>query len=99
MKLPLPTNIPRRGGADNECDAEQKIAALLRKGVDAMLFAAELNPWCGLCRASAESWTYEVGRTRFRTLAEAALELHESQRAQAETAALLGEPLHLKPPS
>jgi hypothetical protein len=44
-----------------------------------------------LCQATAETWTYEVNRTRFPTMAEALPALREIEREQIATAALFGD--------
>jgi hypothetical protein len=54
------------GEAVDEQDATRLIFTVQTAVKD--MLRSELNPWCGLCHAPAESWRYEVGRTRFRTM-------------------------------
>jgi hypothetical protein len=48
-----------------------------------------LNPWCALCGARRDLWTYEVGLTPYATMEEALAALREVEQEQAETARLL----------
>ena len=79
------------GVAEGRAEAAA-IERTLRDNVAGLLARRVLNPWCGLCRAPITSWAYELGRTRWRTMAEAKLALEEAERKQRLTAALLGEP-------
>jgi hypothetical protein len=72
-----------------EADAPVEAEAALRTLLANALVQRLINPWCGLCGARVEGWVYEAGRTRHRTLAEAAPELRASEAAQAATAARL----------
>jgi hypothetical protein len=78
------------GEAENRRAAEATVGALLRANVKAKLLSGEFNPWCGLCHAAAESWRYEVARSRFRSMAEATPALKESEGQQQVTRALWG---------
>ena len=63
---------------------QARVEKMLAGGGDVM------NPWCGICRAAADRWRYEVAGTRFGTLEEAwpALKLAEAmQRHTAEVMA------------
>jgi hypothetical protein len=77
-----------------EADSEQAASAIekaLREAVAVMLESGEVNPWCGLCRAGVETWRYEVGRTRFATMAEATPALAQSAAEQAALRAAFGD--------
>jgi hypothetical protein len=87
------------GEADSEPLAEEAVAAPLRKAVGELLQSAAVNPWCGLCRAPAESWIYELRRTRFQTMAEAAPELKRLEREMAVARQLMGDSLHRQRPN
>lgn len=65
--------------------AQMSLAMTLRGTITKMLADGVLNPWCDLCEASSDTWTYEVGRTPYRTLAEAQPHLDASERAQRAT--------------
>lgn len=71
------------GGAVIEAALGLAIATMLRKG--------ELNPWCGLCHAKAETWRLETRRTRFATMAEAMPELRRLEAEQVATSAIFGD--------
>jgi hypothetical protein len=75
--------------ADTEADAREKLDASTRQTM-AELIAGDFNPWCGLCGAKQETWRYELGRTRFGTIAEAQPALREEERKQAITRDLFG---------
>jgi hypothetical protein len=78
------------GEAPSELGAEP-IRALLVKQVAELLRAELLNPWCGLCHAPAESWRYELGRTRFASMAEARPDMEQNAAEQAITRAVWGD--------
>lgn len=71
------------GEAEDQASAEETLIKPLRRHVERMIGSGTFNPWCGLCRAPMESWRYEVGRTRFCSMAEAEPALRENERAQA----------------
>lgn len=79
------------GEADDATAAEKTVVAELRKQMDALLLAGVLNPWCGLCKAAAADWHYEVGRTRFASMDEAQESLKTIEREMAMTAILYGD--------
>jgi hypothetical protein len=79
------------GVADSAEAASADIAWPLREAVEKALQAALLNPWCGLCHAPPHEWRYEVGRTRFSTLEEAAPLLQRLEAEQAATRAAFGD--------
>jgi hypothetical protein len=63
----------------------------LKSAIGKLLTLGWLNPWCGLCHAGKETWTYEVGRTPYATMAEAAPALALSQAAQTSVSAQFGD--------
>jgi hypothetical protein len=67
---------------------QEDMVAGLRAAVRACL-QTTLNPWCGICGAIAETWTYEVGVTRFKTMAEAERVLNAEEAAQQAIAEIL----------
>lgn len=71
--------------------AAQHIVNVLREKVGDWIKKGVINPWCGLCHAPAEGWRYEVGRTAFRTLAEAMPALRDAERQQAAVRAAFGD--------
>jgi len=58
---------------------------LCASGVRGLLLFRELNPWCGLCGAPADTWTYEAGETAFNTMEEARPELGRLQAENQRT--------------
>lgn len=72
--------------ADSAAEA-QAIVASLEQAVAEVLAKGLIDPWCGLCRAPAESWRVEVGRTAWRDLADARPVLEQVEREQRATAA------------
>ena len=79
------------GVADSEEAASTEIAWPFRGAVEEALQAGLLNPWCALCKAGCETWRYEVGRTRFSTMEEAAPLLQQIEAEQAATRAVWGD--------
>jgi hypothetical protein len=79
------------GQADDLRAATLKLLDPLRDAVGDALRADAINPWCGLCNARQETWRYELGRTRFATMAEARPALLESEANQAITRAVFGD--------
>lgn len=65
------------------------LIATLRDRVAALIADKIIDPWCGLCQAPRERWQFELGRTGFATLAEAAPALAKTQADQRASAALL----------
>lgn len=76
------------GEADDAKEAREAIAKPLATALAAKIATREIDPWCGLCRARVEDWNVEVGRTAFRTMAEAEPALRRSERDQAATRAM-----------
>jgi hypothetical protein len=79
------------GEVDNEQEAAAEIQQPLREAIEEGLKIGAMNPWCGLCHAPADSWHYEVGRTRFRSMAEALPSLQKNEIEQAITRAAFGD--------
>lgn len=77
--------------ASDDPDAESELIDTLRGQVAELVAARLLNRWCALCKSPESAWTYEVGRTRWTTLAEAEPELRKSEADQIMTNALLGD--------
>lgn len=61
----------------------------LKAFITVALAFGEINPWCGLCGASAETWHYEVGPSRFASMEAARAALHAAEADQLESARLL----------
>jgi hypothetical protein len=78
------------GEADSEASAEE-LRLKCEAAVEGMLDAGLLNPWCGLCKAERDTWRFELGRTRWRTMAEAEKPLRESEAEQAAVRRLFGD--------
>lgn len=77
------------GEADSEEAADALLLPQLRRGL-AELLQSGINPWCAICGAEAPGWIYEIGRTRFRSLAEAAPELARAAAGNAAANMLHG---------
>lgn len=75
--------------ADNQAAAEA-IRAELIASVASMRSASVLNPWCGICGASEAGWRYEIGRTPYRSMAEAQPALAHTEAENAAAAAVFG---------
>jgi hypothetical protein len=72
-------------------EAEALLLTPLVSQVAKLLTERTLNPWCGLCAATADQWKYEVGRSRFRTMEEAEPMLRQVEGEQIITNALWGD--------
>jgi hypothetical protein len=81
--------IATAGEAEGRAGAERYVVGPLKFRVASLLRAKTLNPWCGICRAQARTWRYELARTAFATMAEAMPALKENEDKQRLTAALL----------
>jgi hypothetical protein len=84
--------IMAAAGEADEDDAEAEILEPLKLQVATALTDGLINPWCQLCKAVASDWTCEVGRTRFRTMAEATPVLRQCEAEQLATQAFLEVP-------
>lgn len=62
--------------------AAEKSLALLKAGIAGFLDRGAINPWCGLCGAKADTWHYEIGRTRFASMEEAMPVLRQAEEGQ-----------------
>jgi hypothetical protein len=78
------------GEAASEAEAVGAVERPLRIEVEAMLRAGTIDPWCDICRAPRALWAFELGRTKFTTMAEARPALERSADEQALTRAVLG---------
>lgn len=79
------------GEADSQAAAEEAVENPLRASVNMLLTTRAANSWCGLCKAGQETWRYELARTRFRTIEEAAPYLERSEAEQAAMRAVWGD--------
>lgn len=79
------------GEADDEANAEVAIRAPLRATIGDLIELGQLNPWCGLCNAKADTWKYELTRSRFRTMEEGEPELRKAEAEQMVMAAVFGD--------
>jgi hypothetical protein len=84
--------------AESRAGAEREILAPLREQVADWLRREIINPWCGLCGAKVETWRYEIGRTRFGSMAEAMPSMREGEAQQAAARAVFGD-LHKTRPN
>lgn len=75
--------------ADSE-EAAQAISRLLREHVTKLLHDGLFNAWCGICHAASKTWRYELGRTRFVTMADAESELRRLERENIELGSING---------
>jgi len=80
--------------ADNEA-AAQAIKSRLRRQVVELLRSETINPWCGICDAKRPTWKYELGRTTFATMNEAAPHLVGLEVENAIVREMFGD-LHKK---
>lgn len=58
-----------------------------RAGLDAAIASKAINPWCELCKARREHWSFEVAELPGRTLAEVLPALKRSEAEQLQTQA------------
>lgn len=79
------------GEAADQAEAETEVLQPLREAVALLQSTEVMNPWCSLCNAPASSWTYELRRTRWRTMAEAEPHLREQERENLATNAVYGD--------
>jgi hypothetical protein len=66
--------------------SDAEMTARLKHAVAVGLRVGAMNPWCGLCGAPVDSWVYEVARTPFTSMEEAAPALKAEEAKQLETA-------------
>jgi hypothetical protein len=74
----------------HEAAATRGLAIPLRERITSMEEAGTMNPWCGICGARSASWRVEVGRTPYRSMAEAEGPLQQNEAEQALARAVLG---------
>lgn len=79
------------GEADSEDEARRTVRQQLRRLVVTMLRSGALGGECSLCGAKRATWKYELGRTLFATMDEAAPRLKEIEAANLAANALYGE--------
>jgi hypothetical protein len=77
--------------AEDRDAAEQAALEPLRTHVARMIGSGTIDPWCGLCHSPRDCWLYELGRTRFTSMEEAAPALRQSEREQAAIGRIFGE--------
>lgn len=75
--------IASAGEAESVGAATVVVLDALQEAVEAAMANGSLNPWCGICRAEAETWQYELARTRYRSMQEAMPHLREAEEQQA----------------
>jgi len=86
------------GEADTEADAVERVRTPLRRDIVGLLRTGILNPWCALCNANRATWRYELRRTAFATMDEAAPYLKEVEAANLATNRAWGD-LHKTRPN
>jgi hypothetical protein len=79
------------GLADGSGEARKVVEQPLRESLERMLRSGEFNPWCGICKAPADTWRYETARTRYATMEEAQEPLRKSEAANVAAGIVLGE--------
>lgn len=79
------------GEADSEAEAQAAIRTTLRRNVIELLRIGALNPWCAICGAHRATWRYELARTRYATMEEAAPELARLQVGNLTANILYGD--------
>jgi hypothetical protein len=83
--------------ADSEAEAQSIRAALLRQ-TNELISCEAINPWCAICGAKLETWRYEVGRTAFKTMAEAMPTLRQEETRNVLANAAFGD-IHKRRPN
>ena len=79
------------GMADEADMAIEAVEKPLRESVEHMLRISEINPWCGLCHARADTWHYETEPTKYRTMWEATEPLRRAEAANIAAGLTIGE--------
>ena len=77
--------------AETEADAETLTRAPLRREIVQLLKSGAMNPWCALCNANRSTWRYEVRRTTFATMDDAASSLAVLQAENVATNLVWGD--------
>lgn len=83
--------IAAAGETDNGEDAVRAAEIPFRETVTGMIKIETLNPWCGLCHARSDTWTYEGRLLQAKSLAEARPILERLEREQAAVRAMWGD--------
>lgn len=72
------------GVAYDPADMEHDVAmATFQQQVEQWIEKKEINPWCGIC--GSRDWKYEMARTKYTTMQEAATELAKEEAKQMES--------------
>lgn len=78
----------------HECETRaqaERLADLLRAAIaETCGEGKDFNPWCSICGAKQETWHIEIGRTPYRSMAEAMPHLRRTEQENLATNALLG---------
>ena len=85
------------GDFGGEATARRSLLRKLRERIATLLLTSAINPWCAICGAEEPTWHYEVGRTAFRTMEEAAPMLAQTAAGNALAGALFGSHGPTKP--
>ncbi|HEX8868382.1 MAG TPA: hypothetical protein VF821_22170 [Lentzea sp.] len=78
------------GQFDDPVEAEAFLMTKLAMAVGDLLSTQAISPWCSICGAKDDGWVYELGRTRWSTMEEAAPHLERSEAEQLLTNAVFG---------
>ena len=79
------------GEAETRREAEDDIAKPLRETVAEALNKGIANPRCGICKAPADTWIYDLSRTPFRSMKEAEPHLRINEAEQALAREMFGD--------
>lgn len=79
------------GEAIDRDDAEAEVLQPLRRAIAVLLQTKVMNPWCAICNAAPHSWTYELRRTRWRTMAQAEPHLRTLEQQNLAINAVYGD--------
>lgn len=66
-----------------------EVTETLRTGIEQTIAAGRLNPWCELCKAPRDAWSFEIATLENRTLADVWPALKREEAAQLETQAVM----------
>lgn len=88
---PMRHCILAASGEARDAAAASPLVDELKKAVGELISSRTFNPWCGICHSPMGTWKYELARTRFGSMAEAAPFLRQNEEAQAVTRAILGD--------
>jgi len=62
---------------------------IVKATIEAAIASKRINPWCGICKAPREQWTFEVATLPGRTLDELLPEIQRQESQQIATAAAI----------